>query len=66
MTFDNLSDEAKHLGDLASVSVTLATIAQWLPAMAALMTLVWTLIRIWETRTIQRLFGRGAEPERDV
>jgi hypothetical protein len=59
MSFDNLSDEAKHLGDLASVSVTLATIAQWLPAMAALMTLVWTLIRIWETRTIQRLFGRG-------
>ena len=58
MTFDNLSDDAKHLGDLASVSVTLATIAQWLPSMAALMTLVWTLIRIWETSTVQRLCRR--------
>ena len=58
MTIDHLSDDAKHLGDLASVSVTLATLAQWLPAITALMTLVWTLIRIWETPTVQRLFGR--------
>ena len=55
MTFDNLSDDAKHLGDLASVSVVLATIAKWLPSIAALLTVVWTLIRIWETPTVQRL-----------
>ena len=55
MTFDNLSDDAKHLGDLASLSVVLATIAQWLPSVAALLTVVWTMIRIWETPTVQRL-----------
>ena len=59
MTLDNLSDDTKHLGDLVSVGVTMATIAQWLPAVAALMTLVWTLIRIWETRTVQALLARG-------
>ena len=58
MTLDPLSEDAKHLGDLFSVSVTLATIAQWLPAIAAMMTIVWTAIRIWETRTVRRLFGR--------
>ena len=61
MTLDNLSDDTKHLGDLLSVSVTLATIAQWLPAVAALMTIVWTLIRICETQTVQRLFGRNGK-----
>jgi hypothetical protein len=46
------------MGDLVSVGVTMATIANWLPAIAALMTIVWTLIRIWETATVQRVFGR--------
>lgn len=58
MTLDNLSDDTKHLGDLVSVGVAMATIAQWLPAVAALMTVVWTLIRIWETRTVRSLVGR--------
>ena len=58
MTLDPLSDEAKHLGDAFSVGVTMATIAQWLPAVAALLTILWTAIRIWETPTVQRLFGR--------
>jgi hypothetical protein len=61
MTLSHLSDDTKHMGDLVSVGVTMATIANWLPAIAALMTIVWTLIRIWETATVQRLFGRVAE-----
>ena len=59
MTLDQLSDETKHMADLASVTVTLAAIADWLPAAAALASLVWTLIRIWETATVRRLLGRG-------
>ena len=58
----HISEDAKHMGDLVSVSVTLATIADWLPKAAALLTVIWTAIRIWETRTVQRLVGREGEP----
>ena len=61
MTLDHLSDSTKHAGDLLSLGVVLATIAEWLPSVAALLTIVWTLIRIWETRTVQKLVGRDSE-----
>ena len=61
MTLDPMSEPAKHVGDAVSVGVTFATIVQWLPAVAALLTIVWTAIRIYETRTVQRLLGKGDE-----
>ena len=53
-----MSDGEKHLADLASLGVVFATIAEWLPAVAALLTIVWTAIRIWETETVQRRVRR--------
>ena len=61
MTLASLSESTKHTGDLLSLGVVLATIADWLPSVAALLTIVWTAIRIWETRTVQRLVKRDAE-----
>lgn len=53
------SQEAiKHVGDALSVSVVVATIASWLPAIAAVMSIVWTAIRIYETSTVQKWLGR--------
>jgi chromate transport protein ChrA len=49
----------KPAGDILSIGVVLATLASWLPSAAALLTIVWTLIRIYETRTVQRLLGRA-------
>ena len=60
MTLDHLSEPAKHV-DAVSVGVTIATIAQWLPAVAALFTIAWTAIRIYETRTVQRVLGKRDE-----
>ena len=51
-------DIAKATGDVASFGVLGATLLQWLPAVAALFTIVWTAIRIWETRTVRKLLGR--------
>lgn len=48
----------KYVGDGLSFSVLLATIANVLPSIAALMTIIWTAIRIWETETAKRLTGR--------
>jgi hypothetical protein len=58
MTLDHLSEPTKQAGDFVSLGVVIATIADWLPAVAALLTIVWTAIRIWETRTVQSLLGR--------
>lgn len=48
---------AKHVIDAAAVGTTIATVVQWLPSVAALLTIVWTLIRIIETETA-RAIGR--------
>lgn len=39
---------AKHLADAASYVVVLGTLMQWLPSLAALASLIWTGIRIYE------------------
>lgn len=51
-------ETVKHVGDALSLSVVVATIATWLPAVAAVLSIVWTAIRIYETRTVQRWIGR--------
>jgi hypothetical protein len=52
------NEDLKHVVDGASVGTVLATLAGWLPAVAAIFTIVWTGIRIYETDTIQRLLGK--------
>lgn len=55
---ENIEHSLKPAGDLASVSVVIGTLMQWLPAVAALFTIVWTAIRIYETDTFQRFVMR--------
>lgn len=56
---DDIIESVKHATDALSVLTVLATLAQWLPSIAALFTLIWTIIRIYETRTVQRWLKRG-------
>ena len=56
--FDHLSNTAKHWGDGLSVLAVVGTLADMLPSVAAILTIVWTGIRIYETATVQRLLGR--------
>jgi hypothetical protein len=51
-------DTAKSVVDVLSVATVVGTLVQLLPAIAALLTIAWTAIRIWETQTVQRLCGR--------
>jgi hypothetical protein len=48
-----VNEHVKHWLDGASVAAALAAWAAWLPPLAALASLAWTLIRIWETKTVQ-------------
>ena len=52
---DTTAQVAKAGGDVLAASVTVATILEWLPALAALFTIIWTAIRIWETETVQSI-----------
>jgi hypothetical protein len=51
-------DKIKDVGDGVAVFVTVGTIASFLPAIAALFTIFWTGLRIYESDTVQRLLGR--------
>jgi hypothetical protein len=52
------SETVKHVVDGLSIATVLGTLAEFLPAAAALFTVVWTGIRIYETRTVQELLGK--------
>lgn len=59
MSVDTAHQEAsKHLIDAMSIGTVIGTIAGYLPAVAALFTILWTGIRIYETRTVQALFAK--------
>ncbi len=47
------SESVKHAADAVSVFTVLGTLAEILPAVAALFTIVWTGFRIYETDTVQ-------------
>lgn len=53
-----MNESTKHAIDAASAGTAVATVAGWLPALAAIFTIVWTGIRIYETRTVQRWLRR--------
>lgn len=47
------SETTKQVADGLSVMTVLGTLAEILPAIAALFTIVWTGFRIYETNTVQ-------------
>ena len=56
-------DTAKHIVDALSVVTVVGTLVDMLPSIAALFTIFWTAIRIYETRTVQSWFGRTGKDE---
>jgi hypothetical protein len=53
-----VDEHAKQVIDAISIGGVIATIAGWLPALAALFSIIWTLIRIYETKTVQKWLGK--------
>ena len=56
--WDSIPDGAKHLADALSITTLLGTLAQMLPHIAAILTIIWTAIRILETKTVRGWLGR--------
>jgi hypothetical protein len=51
-------ETTKHVVDALSIMTVVGTLVEMLPSIAAIFTIVWTVIRIWETETVQNLLGR--------
>jgi hypothetical protein len=56
--FMNMDEGVKHVVDGLSLVTVLGTLVDFLPAVAAVFTIVWTAIRIYETDTIQKLLRK--------
>lgn len=47
-------EQLVHALDVTSIGVLLGSLAEILPHVAAIFTIVWTCIRIYETKTVQK------------
>ena len=56
--FNHMDEGIKHLVDALSVATVLGTLVDMLPSIAAVFTIVWTAIRIYETDTVQGWLGK--------
>jgi hypothetical protein len=54
---DSTSETIKQTIDAVSVVTVVGTLVDMLPSIAAVFTIVWTAIRIYETDTVQGWFG---------
>lgn len=54
----SISESTKHTIDTLSVATVFASLTAWLPPIAALISIIWGLIRIYETKTVQRALGK--------
>jgi hypothetical protein len=71
MEIIKMDESTKHLLDATSIFTAVGSLLSWLPHLASLFTIVWLGIRIWETKTVQKLFGNkeviedeGAKPRK--
>ena len=54
----NADELAKQMLDTLSVVTVVGSLLNILPAIAALFTIIWTGLRIWETDTMRSITGR--------
>lgn len=60
---ENHPETAKHVADALSIVTVVGTLMELLPAVAALFTIIWTAIRIYETKTVQGLLRKEKKDE---
>jgi hypothetical protein len=56
-------ETAKQFVDGLSLLTVVGTLTEMLPSISALLSIVWVGIRIWETDTVQGMFGRKGDKD---
>ena len=57
------TENAKNVVDGIAIATTLGTLMEVLPSVSAALSIVWLLIRIWETDTVQGWIKKDAKHE---
>ena len=50
---NEINEHTKHVIDWTSIGIAFGTLVQILPSIAATLSIIWSLIRIYETKTVQ-------------
>lgn len=53
-----MEEPTKQAIDLLSISTVIAALLGAMPHIGAALSVIWLAIRIWETETVQKLFGK--------
>jgi len=53
----------KHVIDGASILTVIGTLVEFLPAVSAVLSIVWVAIRIYETETVKKLTNRKKDDD---
>lgn len=56
-----MKEEAKQAIDVAAGGVTLSAYLSWIPEATAIASLIWVLLRIYETETVQKLIKKNKQ-----
>jgi len=57
------AETTKHAIDAVSVFTVIGTLSDILPPLAALFTIVWTGLRIYESETVQKALGKRQDDD---
>lgn len=63
MKYEELDETTRAGLDALSIFTVIGTLIDMLPSIAAVVTIVWTSIRIYETNTVQKLLGRKKDED---
>jgi hypothetical protein len=63
--FAHMDEASKHIIDAISVATVLGTLIEMLPSIAAGLSIIWSVIRIYETKTVQSWLGRNNDAKQE-
>jgi len=55
---DSVNEHTKHVIDWTSIGIAFGSLIQILPSIAAALSILWTIIRIYETKTVQNFIKK--------
>lgn len=58
MQLSDIEEETKQVIDVAAASTGVLSLVAWLPPIASLLTIIWLGIRIYESKTVQKLINK--------
>jgi sorbitol-specific phosphotransferase system component IIC len=55
---DQVDEHLKQTLDIVSITTVFGTLMGILPSIAALLSIVWSVVRLYETQTVQKLIAK--------